>query len=65
MYNETTIPQLGICSVVDNHRLWKLSVVPANGPALLGMPDVEVLDILTMNCNKINTHKLSEKISKM
>ena len=30
-------------------------VVPGNDPVLLGMPDIGILDILTINCNTIDT----------
>ena len=29
-------------------------IVPVNGLALLGMPDIDTLDILTINCNTID-----------
>ena len=32
-------------------------VVPGNGPTLLGMPDMELLNILTISCNTIHTEK--------
>ena len=32
-------------------------VVPGNGEVLLGMPDIELLNILNINCNKIGTEK--------
>ena len=35
-------------------------MVPGNGQALLGMPDIEVLNILTINCNTIGGWKQIE-----
>ena len=32
-------------------------VVPANGEALLGIPDIELLNILNINCNTVGTDK--------
>ena len=34
----------------------KFFLVPGNGQALLGMPDIDMLDIININCNTINTH---------
>ena len=34
-----------------------LFVVPEDGDALLGMPDIELLNILQINCNTIDTVK--------
>ena len=32
-------------------------VIPVNGQALLGMPDIEILYTLTINCNTIGTQE--------
>ena len=37
--------------------LTNLIVVPGNGQALLGMPDIEILNILTINCLTRGTQK--------
>ena len=58
-YNSATIMQMGRCKVKveDKNRVKICSffVVPGNGQALLGMPDIKTLDILTVNCNTIET----------
>ena len=57
-YNSTTIIQLGRYNKVKKHNREKLCiffVVPGNGQALPGLPDFETLDILTTNCNIIDT----------
>ena len=60
-YNKSTVPQLGICHVTINHKkkkkLFQFFVVPRNGQALLSMPDIETLDIYTINCNRTCKHK--------
>ena len=33
--------------------LGRFFLVPRNGQALLGMPDIETLDVLTIKCNTI------------
>ena len=38
--------------------------MPGNGPALLGMPDKETLDILIINCNTIDMQRSGEQISR-
>ena len=35
----------------------KFFVVQGNGPALLGMPDIDMLNIIHMNCNRIDTQE--------
>ena len=32
-------------------------VVPGNGETLLGMPDIELLNLLNINCNTVGTNK--------
>ena len=53
-YNVSCIPQMGICNIAIINKGIKygnsLFVVSANGPALLGMPDCEQLNLLTVNC---------------
>ena len=39
----------------DKQKPYKFFVVPRNGPALLYMSGIEVLDLLTINCNAILT----------
>ena len=34
----------------------KFFVIPGNGQALLGMPDIGMLNIIKINCNTIGTH---------
>ena len=56
-YNKTFITQLETCAVVinykDNKRKCKFFVVPANGQALLGMPDTAALKIMNINIDSI------------
>ena len=60
-YDSTTITQLGRCSVVteNNNKCKKciFFVVPGDGDALLGMPYIELLNILQSNCNTLGTKK--------
>ena len=48
---------IGICIFTSKdknaQKLCRFSVVPGNGPAILGMPDSDLLDILTINWNTI------------
>ena len=59
MYKQTTIMQLGICRVKiehnNKHKMYNFFVVPGNGQALLGMPDTEILNVLTICCKTIHT----------
>ena len=41
----------------DKQKICSFSVVPGNGQALLGRPDIETLNILTVNCNTIGIEK--------
>ena len=60
-YNSTTITQLGSCKVEiennDKHNKCIFFIVPGNGEALLGMPNIELLNILNINCNTRSTEK--------
>ena len=59
MFNQTTITQVGICKGKLEHnnkqKMYNFSVVPGNWQVLLGMPDIEILSILTINCNTLGT----------
>ena len=35
----------------------KFFVVPGNGQALLGMPDIDMHNIIKINCDTIGTHR--------
>ena len=39
----------------NKHEICNFLVVPGNGQEFLGMPDIEVLNILTLCCNTIGT----------
>ena len=49
-YNKTTITQLGTCKVIIepkcNRKKCQFFVVPGNGQALLGMPDIDAVQII-------------------
>ena len=51
--------QLGICRVtLENNNRCKICsffAIPGNGQVLLVMPDIKLLNILTISCNKIGT----------
>ena len=52
------ILQFRICSVTITHRFKKACnffVVSEKDPPFLGMPDIELLVILMINCNTIDT----------
>ena len=61
-YNQTTITQWGIGSVKsehnNKHKMFNFFVVPGNEQALLGIPDVKIQNILTINCNTIGTEEV-------
>ena len=42
--------------------LCRFFVLLGYGPSLLGMPDIEVLDILTIHCNTIDTKSSTDQI---
>ena len=50
-----------MCKVKLQHnnkqKLCKFFVVPGNGQALLGMPDIDTLNIITINFNTIDTQE--------
>ena len=69
LYNKTTIPQLGICSITikQTHTHTHTQIVHAvsgNSLALLGIPDMHTLDVLAINCSTINTQTSSTQINK-
>ena len=57
MYNKTTITQLVTCTVElehkNNKKKWNFIVVPSNRQAFLGMPDIDVLNILNISIHAI------------
>ena len=57
MYNKTSITQLGTCKVTIEHKnntkRCHFFVVPGNSQALLGMPDIDALQILTIKIDSI------------
>ena len=59
MYNKTTITQLGTFAVEiehnNKHKMCKFFVVPGNGQVLLGMPDIDTLNIIKINIHSIGT----------
>ena len=59
-YNNATITKLGRCKVEikNNNKCKKMhSEVPGDREALLGIPDIGLLNILNINCNTIGTEK--------
>ena len=67
MYDQTRITQLGTWKVARKHnnkqKLCDLFVVLGNGQAILGLQDIEVLNILTINCNAIGTKETDRDAS--
>ena len=61
MYNQKTITQLSLCGVKiehnNKHKMCNFFVVPGNGQALLCIPHIEILNILTISCNRIGTEE--------
>ena len=59
MYNKPTVTLLGTCTVKIEHKnknkMCKFFVVPGNGQALLGMPDIDVLNIISIDIHSIGT----------
>ena len=57
MYNKTAMAQLGTCTVIikykDNKKKCEFFLVPGNGQALLGMPDIAALNIIHVNIDSI------------
>ena len=57
----TSIPQLGICNLTIKHKykqkLHRFFVVPGNGPAILGMLEIEVQGILSMKYRTVDPQK--------
>ena len=60
-YNWTTITQLGICKVKMEHnnkqKICNFFVILENGQMLLGMSDIEMLNIWTVNYNTVGTQQ--------
>ena len=61
MYNQTTVTQLSICQekIKQNkkQKMCNFFVIQGNSQELLGMPDIEILNILTKSCNTIGTEE--------
>ena len=41
--------------------MYDIFVVPGNEQALLGMPDIEILNIFTISCNTISTEEADKE----
>ena len=59
-----------MCKVKSEHnnkwKAYEIFVVPGNGQTMWGMPDIETLDVLTINCNTTELQTQREQIhSKM
>ena len=56
--NNSFIPGMGVCrvAIITKGIMFQCSffVVPGNRPELLGMPDCERLQLLSINCNTMN-----------
>ena len=48
-YNNTKIRHIGTCYILhrEKQKTCRFLVVPVSGPAMLGMPDIETLGLLT------------------
>ena len=61
MCNKTAITQLGICIIElehkNNKRKCRFFVVPGKGQALLGIPDIDVLNIIKINIHAIGVEQ--------
>ena len=66
-YNNSFISELGVCREAlmpkDKSKPYRFFVVPREGPGLQGMPDVETLELLGVNCNTIESSQKSRKIN--
>ena len=66
-YNNLCIPQIGIWRVTIINKSIKFqcifSVMPGNGPALLGMPECERLQLLSINCSPRNDKQKERQIN--
>ena len=63
-YKKTIIPQSATCGVTiyqkNKEKFCRFFMVSRNGQALLGMPDTETLEVLTIKCNTTDMkHKMS------
>ena len=64
-YNKSDIEQLGMCTVKLRHKdksvKCRFFVVPGDGQALLGMPDIRLLSIIGITCCIIDESCKSRK----
>ena len=55
------ITQFGICTVKiehnDKQKMYKFFVVPGNRQALLGLPDINMMNIMHINCNAMGAQE--------
>ena len=65
-YNESYIPQLGICYITIKHKnaqkICRFLVLSRNGPTSLDIPDIKVLDSLRINCSIIEESQKSNRL---
>ena len=63
MHNKTTITQLGTCTVEIEHKKnkkCKFFIVPRNRHALLGMSDIDTLNIININIHSIGREQAGD-----
>ena len=65
--NTLNIEQLGICTVKLQHKnnaaKCKFSVVPGDAPVLFEKLDIEVMEILKITCEVINSQQTGRKFN--
>ena len=63
--NQSNIKQLGMCTVKLRHKnkiaRCRFFVVPADSQTLLGMPDIELLQILKIMCEVVEGQQADKK----
>ena len=64
-YNQSNIEQLAMCTVRLRHQIviCRFFVLLGDGPSLLGMPDIQLLDILKMMCEVVEYQQADRKLN--
>ena len=64
---QSNIEQLCVCAVKIRHKnkcvKYRFFVVPGDSPIMLGMPDIELLNILRITCDTIGGYHESRKFN--
>ena len=64
-YSDSNTEHVGVCSVKLRHNVarCRFSLVPGDGPALAGMPDIQLLGMLKIMCEVVEHQQVGKNLT--